>query len=250
MGTGRLSWVPRGVLGWEAGLLLIGLVASLIPVEAKTRQFWGTFPSWKSTAPDRITIDLVDSISPLGAAGLKDGDQVIAIDGKPFTGKGADIMDSWYATFESLHAGQEAKILVKRDDKERTIIAKGIDPQTVGKMYYFWQIAFAAGCAAFLISLLTTQSLPPRATIWRPMMLIMVGLGVAGVLLLADLQGRYMMFTSTEVIATHTTIWIQKDVCIAVTIVVVALAAWELRSTVAQAGRIHEYGMTNVPATL
>jgi len=235
MGALRSSWVARGIVGAEAGVLLLGLIVSLVPVEAKTLAFWGSLRSWNSQAPDRILIDMVDPSSPLGKAGFKDHDQVVAIDGKPVDG-----LESWNRTVDRLQQGQEAKLTVKRDDEERTIMLKGVESHVEGMMYYHWQIAFAIGSVFYLAMLIFTRSLSPKASMWRPMMLIMVGLCVAAVLLFADLHSRYMMFDLTEAINLHVPVW-QKYACIAVTFVLVGLAVWELRSKVSSSASYDQY---------
>ncbi len=235
MGAMRSAPVLRNVVALEAVFLFLGLIVSLVPVQAKRLQFWGSIPTWSSAAPDRITIGLLDTTSPLAAAGLKEGDQVVAIDGKP-----VDEPESWSRSVDRLGPNEEAKLTVKRGDEERTVTLQGAEQPVEGKMYYHWQIAFAVGCVFFLITLVSTRSLSPRASMWRPMMLIMVGLVGGAVLLFANLPARYLMFTLTEAINLHSLVW-QKYACVAVTFVLIALAALELRSKVSTSATYEQY---------
>ena len=73
----------RGIIGWQIACALIGLAASLIPSLPKTHPFWGCNTIWTSMSPKSVGIHDVLPESPAGAAGLRDGDIVLAIDGHP-----------------------------------------------------------------------------------------------------------------------------------------------------------------------
>jgi hypothetical protein len=236
MSVARSSLMPRGIVAVQIGVLLIGLAASAVPVVAKSLTFWGSMRSWSKLAPDRISIDLVDPDSPLGVAGLQDHDEVLSIDGNPIVSP-----QSWTGTIDQLRAGQEAKLRVKRGDRELTVTVKGIDPENLGYMYFYWQIAFAGECLVFIVLLMATQSMSPKSSIWRPLLLAMVGFVTVVVLLMANLQSRLMLFDSSRAIDPHVSASIQKIACITVTVVVIALAAWEVRSKVAMASRHEQY---------
>ncbi len=133
-------------------------------------------------SPKSIGIHDVLPESPAGAAGLRTGDIVLSIDDKPIDG-----VSTWDQTVERLQPGQEARLKVERFAEETvTLTVKGAEPQQEAILYYDWQLAFAGGCAVFVILLIATGPLRPLPSLWRPILLIISGLGATAALLFTN----------------------------------------------------------------
>jgi hypothetical protein len=225
--AGRIALVPRGVVGLQIIFLLIGLGAAAWPVPARTLPFWGTVDSFSKQKPDRISVLLVDSESPASKAGFESGDEVLSIDGKP-----VDSLKSWEQMVEQLRRGQEAKVKLTRRGRDVELTVKGAEQTVQGNMYFYWQLAYAGVAFVFLLLLMATGSMPPKLVLWRPISLICVGLIAISALLLINSRGKLTLFESQGHIDPQSSAAIQMTVCIAVAVVLIVLAAWEIRATV------------------
>jgi hypothetical protein len=168
--------------------------------------------------------------SPASSAGLRIGDQVVSIDGKPLDGFAA-----WDWMERRLRRGEEARLTVNRFAEETvTLTVAGAEPQREAILYYDWQLAFAAGCVVFIILLVATQPLRPLLSLWRPILLNLSGLTAVVVLLLTNWRSPW----GSELFDRH---WpvddapypvIQVAVYLVVAFVQVALGTWEIRKIV------------------
>jgi hypothetical protein len=205
---------------------MIGLAASLIPTAPKTHPFWGCNYFWMSSQPTQVAIHDVLPDSPASAAGLRNGDQVLSIDGQPLAGA-----STWTQMEERLQPGQEARLRVDRFAEETvTLVVKGSEPQREAIVYYDWQLGFAGGCAVFIILLAATQPLRRLPYLWRPILLILAGFG-AIVLLITDWRFAWgwELFQRRWPVDDLPYPWIQAIVCLGVAILEVGLGTWEIR---------------------
>ena len=227
MSTRRLSSLARGIVGWQIACAVIGLAASLIPLLPKTHPFWGCNYLWLGFPLMQFTIHDVLPDSPASAAGLRERDQVRSIDGQPIAG-----VSTWTQMVERLQPGQEARLKVDHFAEETvTLVVKGSEPQREAIVYYDWQLAFAGGCAVFIVLLAATQPLRRLPYLWRPILLILSGLAAIAVLVFTDWQspGAYELFQRRWPVDNLPCSRVQFAVCLGVAILEVGLGAWEIR---------------------
>jgi hypothetical protein len=235
MSTWRLSSLARNIVGWQIACAVIGLAASLIPTLPKTHPFWGCNYLWMSFPLMQFTIDDVLPDSPASAAGLRDRDHVLSIDGQPIVD-----VSMWNQMEERLQPGQEARLRVDRFAEETvTLTVKGSKPQREAIVYYDWQIVFAGGCAVFIVLLAATQPLRRLPYLWRPILLILSGLAAIAVLLFTDWQspGAYELFQRRWPVDNLPYPGIQFTVCLGVAVLEVGLGTWEIRRMIQERQR-------------
>jgi hypothetical protein len=167
--------------------------------------------------------------SPASAAGLKSDDRVVAVDGRPVDGAGV-----WRELEQRLQPGQEALLEVERGGQKIPLVARGFEPQREALLYYHWQLAFAGGCAAWVVVLVATQPFRRLASLWRPILLILTGLGAGAALLFTDWHSPWgvMLFNRRWSVDDFTYPWVQVSVCLGVAITVVGLGTWEVRGII------------------
>ena len=232
MGVAKMSVLTRVLFALQIAFLLIGLAASLVPVFPMTHSFWGCNRMWTSLNPNQIGINDVLPDSPASAAGLRNRDRILSIDGQPVDG-----WKMWDQMTERLQPGRQVQLRVKRNDAEQTLTVTGLEPQLEAVVYYDWQLAFAGSCIVFLILLVATQPMRPLLAIWRPILLVLAGLAGAAMLLLYNWRG------DTELLNRHWPVdnlpfpWMQFLVCVAVAMGLAGLGTWEIRRTIAQCQR-------------
>jgi hypothetical protein len=232
MGAVKRPALTRGVMTLQIGFLLIGLAASLVPMLPKTHPFWGSNRTWTSLNPNEIRIDSVEPESPASAAGMKVGDKVLSIDGQLIDGWGM-----WDQMAKRMQPGQQTQLRVKRNGEELTLTAKGLEPQLEAVMYYDWQLAFAGSCIVFLVLIVATQPLRPLFALWRPILLILVGLAGTATLLLYDWRGDVELLNRRWPVDDLPFPLIQLSACVVVAVALAALGTWEIRCTVANCQR-------------
>ena len=242
--TWRMPLMKRTTVGWQIICLLIGLAASLIPGLPRTHPFWGCHRAWNSLAANRVTINDVLADSPASAAGLKDGDRVISIDGQ--------LLNRFYLgdqMIQRLQPGQEVQLEVERGADKARLIAEGFVPEQEAILYYQWQLAYAGGCVILLVLLSATQPLRPLVSIWRPILLILTGLGTTAALLLTDWHSIWsaMLFHRRWPVDNLVYPWIQVSVCLAVAICMVGFVTWEIRGTIEKSQKPGENNQGGVP---
>jgi hypothetical protein len=223
MNWGREQAPQRIAVALEIGCVIVGLVASFIPVLPRTRPVWGCHRAWSSVAPNQIVIADVLPDSPASAAGLANGDVVLAIDGRPI-----DTADRWDRMTVQLRIGQEAELLVKRGGQELTRVVRGEEPRWEAMMYYHWQLAYAGGCAVILVFLVASRSVRARASVRLPILLIVAGLGAAWALLLTDWQWSFILLQWRRPVDVQPHAWLQAVVCLSAAMFVVVLAAGQI----------------------
>ena len=109
-------------------------------------------------------------------------------------------MSTWDQTVERLQPGQEARLKVERLAEETvTLTVKGAEPQQEAILYYDWQLAFAGGCAVFVILPIATGPLRPLPSLWRPILLIISGLGATAALLFTNWYSPWGTESSTGI---------------------------------------------------
>jgi hypothetical protein len=214
----------RSIVLGQLACAVIGLAAGLVPVEPRTNTFWGCNRSWLSLTPDQILIDQVQPASPASAAGLRNGDQVLSIDGASI--KSASTWDQWV---QQLKPEQEVQLRVKRDETELTLTAKGFEPEREAFLYYHWQLAFAGGSAVFAILLAATRPLRPLHSLWRPIALVLCGLGATAALVFDDWQYGFLLLRMSWPVDNRPFPLVQFSVCLVVSLTLIALGTWEIR---------------------
>ena len=202
----------------QIGFLLIGLAASLVPLLPNTHPFWGSNRSWTSLNPHEIRIDSVLPESPVSAAGMEVGDMVQSIDGQPIDG-----WKMWDQTVEQMQPGQQVQLRVKRNGKELTLTAKGLEPQLEAVVYYDWQLVFAGSCIIFLVLIIATQPLRPLLALWRPILLILAGLAGAATMLLYNWRFDMELLNRRWPVDNLLFPWVQFSVCVAIAVALAAL---------------------------
>jgi hypothetical protein len=223
----RLSRLPTQQL---LACLLIA-AAGLVPVFHKNRPFWGLSGGQFGDAPPRV--HTVDLDSPAAAAGLKTGDQVLAVNGAAVDYTGL------MAVLDALGPGETARLRINRGDVAREVTVTGVEAP-VAMIYYptrWHPIAGAVGLGlAFL--LFATGTLRP-APWWRPAIVGTAGLGLAVLFFAAILANN--IFLHWTVRHYHNLNWgakwhfHQSWVGLAASLALAALAAWELRGTLREA---------------
>jgi hypothetical protein len=213
----------------QIGCVLVGLVASFIPVLPKTHSFWGCYwAAWTSATTNEVTVTSILPDSPASAAGLAKGDAVLAVDGKPIDG-----LTSWVQMIEQLQPGQQARLLVKHDGEESIRTVKGDEPRWEALMYYHWQLAYAGSCALLLVLLVASQPTGPQTSLWRPMVLILAGLVAAWALLVTDWQWSFVLLLWRRPVDNRPYAWLQAVVCLSMAVSVVVLGTSEIRAILA-----------------
>jgi hypothetical protein len=239
----RFSFSTKRIVAWQIACAVIGLAASLIPVLPKTKPFWGCNRTWTGMSPKSIGINDVLPDSPAAAAGLKNGDIVTLINGKPFN----DVI-AWDDMVERLQAGQEAQLKVERFAEETVVLTiKGAEPQQEAVMYYDWQLGFAGGCAAFVLLLAATQPLRPLPSLWRPILLILSGLVAIAAPLFTNWSSE--LFHRRWPVDNSPYPWIQVFVCLGVAILEVGLGTWEIRRIIQECQKSQEKVQINPVAS-
>jgi hypothetical protein len=163
---------------------------------------------------------------------LRDGDEILAIDGSPIDS--ADMLDRMATR---LLPDQQAQLKVRRNDEERTLTVKGLEPQQEAVLYYDWQLAFAGSCIVFLILIIATQPLSPLAALWRPILLILSGLAGTATLLFYNWRGDTELLSRRWPVDNLPFPWVQLAVCVAMAVGLAALGTWEIRGIVAYCQR-------------
>lgn len=208
-------------------MIVLGLLGSLIPTLPRTTAFWGCHRSWIGLSPNQVHISDVLPGSPAEQIGLQSGDYVLAIDDQPF-----DDVHAWDHMVQNLKPGQEVRFRVQRAGKELMIAGRGAEPEVEAILFHDWQLVFAGSCIVALILLVATQSLRPMASIWRPILLILAGLGGAAAILLVDWRWATTRFYQRWPLDNFLYPWIQVSVCVTVALLVVTLATWEIREII------------------
>lgn len=244
MATGSRSVLVRSILAGQAACLLIGLGVSLVPVLPKTDAFWGCHSYWSDRGQNHIQIDKVSPESPASAAGLREGDRVLAIDGRPM-----DSWSDWEKRTVLVEPGEEMTLQVRRDRQELVIAARGDQPLLAAIMYYDWQTLFAVFCTILLVMLCVTLPLRPLVAMWRPMQMVPSGLGLLAMLVLPDwTEGRVALVQLREV--GHVSVpWVRLWICAALAAGFTSISVGDLWCILASRPRRKAFPDKGVPST-
>jgi len=175
---------------WQMLASLAVAAAGLVPVVHKNKPFWGLYAGSINHGPARI--HQIDDDSPAKAAGLQRQDIILAVNGVAVDNLAMS------AAFAALGPGDEARLRVKRGEAELDIAVRGVEPP-VALIYYptAWHpVAGGAGLALVLL-VLATQPLRP-APLWRPTIVVLVGLGCSIVFFLALIHDSPFAFLNVR----------------------------------------------------
>jgi hypothetical protein len=218
--------------------------AGLVPVFHKNKPFWGLYGMSFGDGPPHV--HQVDDDSPAAAAGLRVGDVVLAVNGAPVDNAALS------AALESLGPGEASRLRVKRGEAELDVTARGVEPP-VALVYYplvLHPVAGGVGLAAGLL-VLATQPLRP-APLWRVALVLVAGLACAVVFFLAITHDS--PFAYWKVRQYHNLNWgarlhfEQPWVGLVASLALAALAAWELRGSLAKGRPTQD--PTNLPVRI
>lgn len=163
------------LVGWEIIVCLLGAGVSLFPTIIRTNSFWGERGSWSGNSG--VAVHTVDFGSPAALAGIQEGDTILAVNDTAI-GAGEELQD----ILDHLQPGTEVKLKVTRGQQETVLRGVAVEPQLGAIGYWRWQIVAGLSFLALGALVMATQPLQ-SARLWRPSILVVVGLGLAAVIL-------------------------------------------------------------------
>lgn len=161
----------------EILVCVVGFAASVVPEFSYSDTFWGlqtfsdTTPFALLDAPGVFVVH-VNPDSPVAAAGLKDGDNLVALNGKPVE----------FATLqEDLHdiqPGETVTLDVKRKGEDKQLVTRAPAPSLEGVLVLDCQFVSAPVFLVLFLLLVATRSLEPPP-LWRAIVVTLGGLAVS-----------------------------------------------------------------------
>jgi hypothetical protein len=176
----------------EILVCLVGFAASVVPEFSYSDSVWGVhsfadkMPFVTDPTPG-VFVTHVALNSPVAAAGLKEGDYLLAVSGKPVE----------FATLrERLHAIQSGETVtfdVKRNGADLQLVARAPAPSLEGVLVLDCQFVSAPVFLVLFLLLVATQPLEPPP-LWREIVVTLGGLAVLVVAVVVELT-RFIPWT-------------------------------------------------------
>ena len=160
----------------EIVLCSAGLMVSLIPFLVYTDPVWGVdgFSDgglWATDGTPGVTILQVVPGSPAASAGLKAGDRIVAVDGKPAE------FAAFRARLAAIGSGQRVTLEGRRGEGELRLECRG-EPRSVEAVFFLdWQFIAVPILLALLLLHIATEPLEPPP-LWRAIVATLGGLAV------------------------------------------------------------------------
>jgi hypothetical protein len=192
------KWISLSALQIVA--CLVGAAAGLIPVIEWTRPFWGLADYFQNGQTGRVYIQRVLPDTPAARAGFLDGDTVLMGAGRPLTFEGFNPLH------QQIRPGEAVVFHVKRASGEIDLTARGEQPR-LGALYYPTRWHPVLGGICLCLGLLTL-ALQRQISLWRPAVVIIVGLGLALGFYLTGEVGRQEFLTREGFDAANRMRWI------------------------------------------
>jgi hypothetical protein len=216
------------LVGWQAIVCLAGLGVGLFPTVIRTSPFWGVFGAWNSDVPG-VSVYEVLAESPAALAGLQEGDHILAVD-QTIVRDGYQLDEIWSRAVP----GAPMALRVRRGQEEVMLSGVAAQPELGAVGYWDWQLVAGMTFLALGALALATQPMQ-RGTLWRPIVIAVVGMALAAVIPTVDWGWRLLHYKWQDwtLRGQHPLL---QAATIAAAVALVVLAACEVRNILGRRG--------------
>lgn len=176
----------------EILLCAVGFAASLVPSAIYSDPFWGVDgfidrDFFAEAHAPGVKLIKIASGSPAAATGLKKGDRILSVSGRPAT------FHNLGQLLDEIRPGEEVTFDVRRDDKDLRLVQIGEKPTLSAVTVFDWQFVSAPLLLGLVLLLIATQSLNP-VPLWRAIVVMLGGLSVVAATFVVELT-RFLPWT-------------------------------------------------------